>query len=85
MKEIRELVSIWLFQVAGRIMILVLERLAGRRRLFTVYLWGKPLAPSGCEENSGRGQNSPVDKPLKRPAWEPRSKRRRIMILIIVS
>jgi hypothetical protein len=28
-----------------------------------VYLWGKPLAPSEREGNSGRGQNSPVDKP----------------------
>jgi len=28
----------------------------------TTYLWGKPLAPSECEGNSGRGQNSPVDK-----------------------
>jgi len=35
---------------------------AGGRCLFTVYLWGKPLAPSVCEGNSGRGQNSPVDK-----------------------
>jgi hypothetical protein len=39
------------------------ERLAGGRCLFTVYLWGKPLAPSAREGNSGRGQNSPVDKP----------------------
>ncbi|MBN2034318.1 MAG: hypothetical protein JW836_13680, partial [Deltaproteobacteria bacterium] len=44
-------------------------------RLFPVYLWGKPLAPSQCEGNSGRGQNSPVDKPQKRPAWEPRPPR----------
>ena len=28
----------------------------------TTYLWGKPLAPSEGEGNSGRGQNSPVDK-----------------------
>jgi len=44
-------------------MALFLERLVGRRRLFMVYLWGKPLAPSEREGNSGRGQNSPVDKP----------------------
>jgi hypothetical protein len=37
----------------------------------TAYLWGKPPAPSEVEGNSGRGQNSPVDKPLKRPAREP--------------
>jgi hypothetical protein len=57
------MVSVWLFQKALRIMALFLERLVERRRLFTVYLWGKPLAPSECAGNSGRGQNSPVDKP----------------------
>jgi hypothetical protein len=31
---------------------------------------GNPWAPSEVEGNSGRGQNSPVDKPLKRPARE---------------
>jgi hypothetical protein len=40
----------------------------GGRCFFTVYLWGKPVAPSEVEGNSGRRQNSPVDKPLKRPA-----------------
>ena len=32
----------------------------------TTSLWGKPLAPSECEENSGRGQNSPVEKWLEK-------------------
>jgi hypothetical protein len=45
----------------------------------TVYLWGKPLAPSEVEGNSGRGQNFPVDKPLKRPAREPWNVRKGII------
>jgi hypothetical protein len=42
-----------------RLMALFLERLAGRRRLFMVYVWGKPLAPSEREGNSGRGAKLP--------------------------
>jgi hypothetical protein len=55
-----------MFQRDLKSMALFLERLVGRRRLFTVYLWGKPLASNECEGNSGRGQNSPVGKPLEK-------------------
>jgi hypothetical protein len=44
-------------------MVLPLKCLVRGRCLFMVYLWGKPLAPSEVEGNSGRGQNSPIDKP----------------------
>jgi hypothetical protein len=53
-----------------------LRCLAGGRCIFTAYLWGKPLAPGETEGNSGRGQNSPIDKPQKRPAREPRYRRK---------
>jgi hypothetical protein len=49
--------------IRGGLMVLPLKCLVRGRRLFTVYLWGKPLAPSEGEGNSGRGQNSPIDKP----------------------
>jgi hypothetical protein len=55
-----------------------LKCLAGGRCLFAIYLWGKPLAPSEVEGNSGRGQNSPVDKSQKRPARETRYRRKGI-------
>jgi hypothetical protein len=36
-----------------------LERLMSGHRLFVIYLWGKPLAPSECEENSGERAKLP--------------------------
>jgi hypothetical protein len=47
----------------------------------TAYLWGKPLAPSEAEGNSGRGENSPIGKPEKRPAREPRYRRKGLVTL----
>jgi hypothetical protein len=48
-------------------MVLPLKCLVRGRCLFTVYIWGKPLAPSEVEGNSDRGHNFPIDKPKKRP------------------
>jgi hypothetical protein len=58
-----------MFQKALRIMALFLQRLVGRRRLFTVYPWGKPLAPSECG-NPAPGRRCDVVSLLDRASVE---------------